>query len=216
MEFHKTCRELSIYNFNEILKTNNLCFLLKEYDEYSEKQVVIIGSDLVMAKKIYKEIIYEYSELTFNKNVMLSYNFQINIEKEEFKYNLTEKILNNYSEFEDVNVLYLLNDLGWKFSDDYSYLSIEEQLKIIIASMRKLKTKIDLLKVKYNAKFNNKQNINVNEEEIVFIDKLDQEAISLELNLGLSYSIDTKKTSVSKWISMWNISNKRNEKLNKI
>ena len=72
----------------------------------------------------------------------------------------------------------------------------------------KFKTKINILKLKHNEKF--KKKINVNNEN-TYIDVLDSEAISLEIALKISHSIDTKNTSVSKWISMWNIASKMNK-----
>lgn len=205
MKFHKTCKTLPIYNFNEILKANDLRFLVKDYDEYEDEEFKLVGEETAEATAIFKSIIYEYSELTFNREILLNYNSQIKIVKEEFKYSITEKILNNYNEFENEIVLTVLPNIGWNFDIDGD---IEMQLVSIIGSMKKLKTKISILKLKYEEKFKNK---NKKQEDAELYDKLDEETISLELSLKLSYSIDTKKTSVSKWISMWNISNKLNK-----
>lgn len=200
MEFYKTCRTLSIYAFNEILKANDLRFLIKGYDEYNEEEIKLVGVDLIEANEIFKDIVYEYSELTFNRDILQNYVSQINIEKEEFRYNVTEKILSFYSESEDLEVLKLLNKLDWNIDVEGD---IEKQIENIISSMKRLKTKINVFKVKHEDKFKNKKRKEGAED--TFVDKLDYEAISLEIALKISHSINTKETSVAKWISMWNV-----------
>lgn len=202
MEFYKNCKTLPIYSFNEILKDNDLRFLIKDYDEYNEEEIKLGGVDLVEASEIFKSILYEYSELTLNRSLMLNYNSQINITKEEFRYSLTEKILNFYTETEDLNVLNMLNNLDWKLDLN---LSIEDQVKNIVNNMRKLKTKISILKLKHEEKFKTKKV----EDKKEYVDKLESEAIALEIALKIAYPIDLKKTSVSKWINMWSVAEKR-------
>lgn len=203
MEFYKSCRTLSIYSFNEILKTNDLRFLVKDFDEYSDDEFKLVGVDLVDASEIFKDIIYEYSELTFNKTILSNYTSQINIEKEEFRYDITEKILNLYSLVEDAILLEPLNNIGWKFDINGD---IEEQIKGIIANMKRVRTRINVLKHNYKEKFKKKI---VEDGKETYVDKLDSETIALEIALKISYSINTKTTSVSKWISMWDLAEKR-------
>ena len=198
MEFYKSCRTLSIYSFNEIIKSNDFRFLIKDFDEYNSEEIKLVGVDLEEAIEIFKEIVYEYSELTFNRNLLLNYKSQINIVKEEFRYSVTEKILNFYAESGDLDVLNMLNNLEWKIDIEGD---INLQVEDIVASMKKFRNKINILKLKYKDKFDGKSK---DKKEEIFIDKLDSEAISLEIALKISYQIDTKKTSVSKWISMWN------------
>jgi len=205
MEFHKTCKTLSIYSFSEILKTNDLRFLIKEYNEYDEKEIKLFGSELNEAKEIFKDIVYEYSELTVNKSVLQNYLSQINIEKEEFRYNITEKILNFYAESGSLEILETLNKLDWNINLEGD---LNKQIETIVASMKRFNTKINVLKLKYKEKFENKKN--KNEDSIDT--NLDYEAISLEIALKISYSINTKETSVAKWISMWNVAEKINKK----
>ena len=68
------------------------------------------------------------------------------------------------------------------------------------------------MKIKHEEKF--EKELNKGDEKLERVDRLDAEALALELSLNIGYSINTKKTSVSKWITMWNISNKRNSKNN--
>lgn len=208
MEFYKSCKSLSIYSFNEILKAGDLRFLIKEYDEYREEEFKLVGADLEEATELFKNIVYEYSELTINRSLLSNFGSQINITKEEFRYNLTEKILNFYTESNDLDILNILNNIGW--SIDISN-DINNQIKYIVASMRKLRTKISILKIKYEEKFKNKTK---DDKEDVFIDKLESDAIALEIALKISYPIDTKKTSVSKWVNMWNVADRMNKSKN--
>jgi hypothetical protein len=120
---------------------------------------------------------------------------------------IVEKILKNYEEFGEVEVLEILNGVGFKFD---ILGDIEKQIVGVLTGLKRLKTKIALFKINHDKKFN-KKNRDIKED---FTDNLDEEAISLELALKISYSIDTKKTSVSKWINMWKVAEKINKPRN--
>jgi hypothetical protein len=207
MEFHKTCKTLPIYSFNEIIKNGDLKYLIKNFDEYTEEEDEFkFGvEDVIEARGIFKEIMYEYSALTGNRNLLLSYQAQIKIAEEEFRYMIAEKILSNFAEFEDVEVLMVLNGVNIPF---YLELDIEAQVVSAIRYLKRLKTRISVMKINYDQKFKKNAKQKLSGE---VIDNLDQEAIELELALKISYSIDTKKTSVSKWINMWNVANRINK-----
>ncbi len=207
MEFHKTCKTLPIYNFNEVVKKEDLRYLIKDFDEYLEEDEKFkLGVEHVIeARGILKEIMYEYSALTGNKNLLLSYQAQIKIKEEEFRYMIAEKILANFAEFEDVEVLMVLNSINIPF---HLELDIEAQVVSAIRYLKRLKTRISVMNINYDQKFKKNAKQKLSGE---VIDNLDQEAIELEIALKISYSIDTKKTSVSKWINMWNVASRINK-----
>lgn len=210
MEFHKTCRSLSIYNFTELVKSGDLRFLLKEFDEFESESISLSEEQKDILSKTYKDIIYEHSELTANNKILANYKTKFIIDTLEFRYRTTFKILMFYVESLDIEILSLLNKLEWSFDPSED---IDSQLNVISTSMKGLRTRIDILIVKYKAKFEIEDESKESSNDFN-INRLDNEAITLELNLKLGYSIDTRKTTVSKWISMWNISNKRNSELN--
>lgn len=209
MVFNKTCRTLSIYNFNEILLNKDLRFLIKGFDEYGQDDLILSESEEAEARDIYKSIIYEHAELTANNTIISKYKSEFLIESYEFKYKQALTILDLYSNYKDINLLLIFNRLGFKFSKEED---VNQQVEKIITSLKKLKTKISVLKIKHEEKF--EKELNKGDEKLKRVDRLDAEALALELSLNLGYSINTKKTSVSKWITMWNISNKRNSKNN--
>src|SRR6478609_4865128 len=115
MEFFKTCKVLPIYNFNQVLLSNDLRFLTKEYDEFEGDDFKLGVEDTIAARGILKEIMYEYSALTANRNIIQNYLSQMKIEEFEFRYMIAEKILKNFEEFEQVEVLEILNGVGFRF-----------------------------------------------------------------------------------------------------
>jgi len=205
MEFYKTCKTLPIYNFNEILRANDLRFLSKDFDDLEDEDFKLGVEETIEARGLYREIIYEYSAITKNRHLMLSYNSDMKIKEEEFNYMIIERVLKNYEENEDENVLDILNRVGIVFKVTEE---IEPQVVKAITHAKRLKTKIKLMKLKHADKFNKKAKTNLKDE---VIDKLDEEAISLEISLKISYSIDTRKTSVSKWVHMWNVAGRINK-----
>lgn len=205
MKFHKSVRTLSIYSFNELIKTNDLRFLLLSFDQWQEDDLKLSNSEIIEAKKISEDIFYQYAELTNNYKILSEYKSKFIIIEAEYKYDVTLKILEFYLLSKDIEILKLLNKLGWKFD---SQENIDQQLESISKSMRGLKTKVDLLKIKFKAKYNKKE---VPAETIKSVDKLDKEAINLELALKLNYTINTKLTTVSRWVNMWNMVAERNE-----
>lgn len=212
MEFYKTCKTLSIYSFNELVKTNDFRYLAKGFIEFEDDDDVdkfkLGVEEVIEARGIFREILYEYSAITANRHIMLKYFAEIKIEEEEFRYMIINRVLNTYSDYENVEVLDLLNSLGISFDINGN---IEQQILKVLSMAKRLKTKIALLKLKYNEKFNKNVKNRAVEDST---DKLEEEAIQLAIALKIGYQIDTRKTSVSKWVSMWSVANKMNKPVN--
>jgi hypothetical protein len=147
MEFFKTCKVLPIYNFNQVLLSNDLRFLTKEYDEFEGDDFKLGVEDTIAARGIFKEIMYEYSALTANRNIIQNYMSRLKIEEAEFKYMIVEKILKNFEEFEEVEVLDILNGVGFKFDINGD---IEAQIVKTITCLKRLKTQIAILKINHD------------------------------------------------------------------
>jgi len=209
MVFHKTCRTLPIYNFNEILLSKDLRFLIKGFDEDVQEDLELSSTELISAHDIYKSIIYEYAELTANNSIISKYKSEFLINSHMFRYEQAVNILDLYSKYKDIKLLNILNRLEIRFKEDED---VNEQISKITKKLRGLKTNVDVLKIKHSNKF--EKDLKVGEEKIEHVDRLDSEAIALELNLKLGYSLNTKKISVSRWVTMWNISNKIKSKDN--
>lgn len=212
MEFYKTCKTLSIYSFNEILKDNDFRYLIKgflEFEDDDDEEKFKLGvEETIEARGIFREILYEYSAITANRHIMLKYYAEIKIKEEEFRYFIIESILKNYEEFECEDVLEILNRIDIKFDIEGN---IEQQILGVLIKAKRLRTKIALLKSKYNEKFNKNIKNRVKEE---VIDKLEEEAIQLGIALKLSYEINTRQISVQKWVNMWSVAGKMNKPVN--
>lgn len=212
MEFYKTCKTLSIYSFNEILKDNDFRYLIKGFldfeDDDDEEKFKLGVEETIEARGIFREILYEYSAITANRHIMLKYYAEIKIKEEEFRYFIIESILKNYEEFECEDVLEILNRIDIKFDIEGN---IEQQILGVLIKAKRLRTKIALLKSKYNEKFNKNIKNRVKEE---VIDKLEEEAIQLGIALKLSYEINTRQISVQKWVNMWSVAGKMNKPVN--
>jgi len=205
MNFHKTCKTLPIYNFNEILLNKDLRFLIKDFDEYDNEDLVLSSKEICVLQDAYKKIIYEYSELTSNNSVISRYKSEFKISELIFIYENSIKLIEMYSEYKDINLLKLLNKLSFNFNEENG---INTELNRITKSIRALKTKIDILKLKHKEKFE-KEN-HKTDSDVKYVNRLEHEAIALELSLKLNYSLNLKTLSTSKWVMMWNISNKKN------
>ena len=211
MKFYKSCRTIDIYSFLSLLELKDMNFLIVDYDEFSDTKIVLTDEEMDEAKVIFKELMQEYSEIIADKSIINNYNAQIIIEKNVFKYEMTLIVIKNFLEHEDKNVLDCLNELGWDFNVKGD---IDIHLKKIAASMRLFKTKIDLLKLKYDDKFGKKFKLGGGESELASkLSRLESDATDLEIALSLGYQIDIKKTSVTKWISLFNAANKKADKL---
>lgn len=212
MEFYKTTKTLSIYSFNQLLKTNDFRYLIKgflEFEDDDDEEKFKLGvEDMIEARYTFREILYEYSAITANRHIMLKYYAELKIAEEEFRYLIIESILKNYEEFECEDVLEILNRIGIKFDINDR---IEQQILTVISKAKRLKTKIALLKGKYNEKFNKNVKNRVKEDAT---DKLEEEAIELSIALKLGYEVNTRTTSVQKWVNMWSVAGKMNKPVN--
>lgn len=212
MEFYKTCKTLSIYSFNELLKTNDFRYLIKgflDFEDDEDNDKFKLGlEDVIEARGVFREILYEYSAITANRHIMLKYYAEIKIKEEEFRYFIIESILKNYEEFECEDVLETLNRIGIKFDIEGN---IEQQILNVLIKAKRLKTKIALLKSRYKEKFNS--DIKTRAKQDV-TDKLEEEAIQLCISLKLGYEINTRQTSVQKWVNMWSVAGKINKPVN--
>lgn len=192
------CYELPIWNFFEIIKTEDLSLLVrknKDVDKFKKEDLFLVLTD----------IIKEYNELTDNNDLIREYRSKLDIELLEYRYNITKKILQLYLETESIEVLLTLKELQWVID---TAKPINPQIKRINANLIGIKNKINIAKSKFINKFKKEQkkdNPNFNLEESI---------VYLEINIPLNYKINTKKDSIGRFIA-WNkaIENK-NKKIN--
>lgn len=200
IKYHKSCSTLPIYNFYKILDDGDLRFLIVGYSEFEADGVKVTAE----AESALNIIIEEYSLLTANNEVNVSIGLQILVTEQEFERDTLVQILDIFKEFEDFDVLSLAYEFGFdiKFDED-----LEPQIEKIIKRIKALNNKIRINKSKYATRFKKAT------EEIKR--NLDKEALMLEMNLKLGREINTRTTSVLKWINMLQISRDKITQLEK-
>lgn len=190
MKIYKSTETLPIYNFEKILETNDLRFLLKDYD-HEEDSKPLKMSDEMLLSSIFKVILKEYSYLSGAKEIMRKMKSQFYIKELEIKITIIEELLDIFVKFGESTQLVLLNDLdlGIRFdeggNEDKKVLSIKSKLS-------GLKTKLRLKKNTYEAKYKPKENVSSN--------SIFKTAIQISRALELGFVIDLKKTSVASWL----------------
>tara|TARA_R110002020_G_scaffold453632_1_gene668612 strand:- start:10265 stop:10876 length:612 start_codon:yes stop_codon:yes gene_type:complete len=189
--YHKSCTTLPIYNFYKIIEESNLLYLAKNYIE-EETNDIEIGED---AEEHLNNILEEYSILTANKEILFNLKLQKSIKLLEYERNIISGIIDIYKETEDNNVLQALLSLGFEIRPSEN---IEDLLKRAIKRIKGLNNKIRINKIKYTKRFSKKNSEGKS--------NLEKEALILEMNLKLGREINVRKTSVSKWVNMVNLS----------
>ncbi len=192
---HKSCETLPIYNFYKIVDSDNLNYLVVNFDDLDDVKIEI---DPITARLNWNDILTEYAELTANKKILNNYEKQIEIVYLEAIINAGEKILENYNEFEDIEILLLLNKFDYAFDKTKN---IENQINMVIRKIKGYRNKVRILKANYANK-----NKKVKEE---VKSNLSKDALSLELSLDIGREIDIRRTTVSKWVYMIEIMNER-------
>lgn len=189
MRIHKTCGTLSIYSFYQIIDTDDLRYLLKDFDE--ENPLKITEKQQLQLNTIWDTILHEYAELTFDKEVMINLKAQARIIKLDFRYNTAIKILKLYGDYNELKVMKLFKDINIHFDMKGK---VEPQIQRILGTIKGLKMQAKIATKNYELRFKKvKKKIKVN---------LDKQALILEINLGLKSAIIARETSVTRWVTM--------------
>jgi len=192
MNLHKNCDSLPIYNFYQIVEGNQFQYLVIGYNDLLDKIPVF---NIEECKVFFQDILSQYGELTSNKEVILNITKQIEIQGLEFELLCIMETLTNFKEFEDVAVFKLLENFGINIDVKKN---LENQINMIVKKVKSLRNKIKIRKSKYAQRFKK------TEEDIKH--NLDKEALMLEMNLDLGREINTRTTTVTRWIHLINAS----------
>lgn len=192
MQIYRSIEDITVYIFFEILKTSNYRLLILD-----KKLDLITDEEL---QDIFKNIIYEYSSKTHNFKIQSDFKKKLLISTMEIEYDILAGILNIFSETEAIEVLFILDDLGFNFKNCDS---IDFELKKVIAKVKGLKNKINIYKIRYNKSNQGSKSDKDNDYN------LDKVAFELERALDLKYKLDVKETTMIRWINMLNQSKKK-------
>ena len=179
MKYYKDSR-IPVYNFFKYIETKDHKLLLKK------KCKNITQEQIQFLDEAFTSIFYEYCYLTKDDTLLYVFKREIFLEFTETKINTITKILDLYREFGEIEVLDLLNDIDIPFTRSKD---IDNQVKVVIRKLKGLRNKYKIARskikdVKTQSSFN-----------------LEKETSSIEISLGLKYSIDTQTCTLNKWVS---------------
>jgi len=192
MKIYNSLDKISVYLFFKLIETNDYSLLIK--NKKQRKKVSLKDRDIL--NEAFKELVHEYCVATNNFKIIGDIKKKIYISKLEYKYFLLSKILAIFEKHEEIEVLFVLDGLGYNFKDSDN---IDLEMKKLINNFKHLKNKINITKLKYNKESEKSDNKNFD---------LDSIALSLERALDLKYNIDVKTTSMRRWINLNNLANK--------
>ena len=187
-KYYRNCDELPIYNFYKVLETNELCYLYLDYDGYEKMKVIeVLGG-------VWEGIYEEYLKLVGDNTTILYYEVVNNLLYLETRYSVVSTLLQQIvmgRMDKDMLRAYILQLREWKYYiDDEKPLNdeISRMVRQLKASENRIRLKKEEKKQLETAKSNEKMSL------------IDQQ-VKLEQALSRN-EIDTKRTVVSKWITM--------------
>ena len=188
--YYRNCDELSVYNFHKILETNDYSYLIVGFDGYDKLEF-----DEKKADELWGNIYEEYCKLTKNIKSLLYFAVFQELLYLKTRYQVARILLiqlsnnNNSEEF----VLECIERLReWKYKIDKEK-PLKDELERMVHQLKVSENKIQIKKAELD-------NLNVEEGEKL---SLIEQNVKLELALGKN-KIDTKKTSVSEHVALFN------------
>lgn len=213
IKYYKSIEDISVYVFYKIIHTKNINFLIKNYEQLSTEPNFKI--DVFLKEKLnesFSEIIEKYNSLTSTNKTIKSIKSQANIDIMVSIYNLAMFCLKNYENTKNIEFLFVLNDLEYKFIFDSSK-NIEKQISLNLKVLKALKMKIKIAKIKYSKLYISNSDEN---KKIDYLKDLEKQAINIERFLDLKYQIKTKEISLQRWCILNELVKEKKEQDGKI
>jgi len=203
MKIYKTCAELPIYNFVCISEKKEYRFLIKEFNEDENNLIEHKNSNEL--KSVFDTIEKEYKGLIASKKMLRREKELFLIMELSARYSIGTELLTMYREYKQIEILISLGKIKGLFFNENE--PIAPQIKKMIASLFGLKNRLKIMESNFKAKYKTEEK---KEEGNILLD-LDKRALSLELYLETGYKIDTKKTSVLRWVNLEDICKTKSE-----
>lgn len=185
MDLYLGIGDMPIYNFDKVLNTDNMSYLIVGWNERKEI------TPPKEAQNRWDDIYNKYCELTANNDSLTFYSLNCEVGYLEMRYMSIYTLVNNLCEAYKKEIGLRLNKWGVPFNVDGK---IEPQLKTIETHLKIANQNIELKKRKL-------KNLKGDEEENEG-SSIIQQKIKLERATGLK--INLKETSVEEWIELFN------------
>ena len=188
--YYRNCDELSVYNFHKVLETNDYSYLIVGFDGYDKLEF-----DEKEADEIWGNIYEEYCKLTKNNKSLLYFAIFQELLYLKTRYQVARILLmqlsnNNNSEDFVLECIERLREWKYKINKEKP---LKDELERMIHQLKVSENKIHIKKEELD-------NLNVEEGDKL---SLIEQNVKLELALGKN-KIDTKKTSVSEHVALFN------------
>lgn len=190
---HKTCNSLSIYAYCMIALHGDFRFLIKGYKPDKGKQYSDLKSDPKL-KAIFDNIVKEHNIYIADKSSLDKEKAMFELKELNLRYSITVQTLTLYKDTKSIEVLDLLNELGFSFNE---FKPVGPQIDKVQEKLKGMRNLLNIKEIAFKKKYV-KEDVDEN-RNINVIEGLDSKALSLETNLGLGYKINIKKTSVIRW-----------------
>ena len=200
---YTSCSDMPIYNFMMYIHKSNLKYFIRDYIDLDKGQVSkFISKNEEKIESLVLKIEEEYKSLTFNKNELTKQKEFARMMFIETKHNIIISILKIYSETKKFYVLEVLGEFNIFFDEKKDIIPQLEKVKNICIGLKNtLNIKTYNFKIKYNINDDDfEENKKYNSDGIE--KSLDNQALVLESNLETGYRIDTKKTSIIRWVNL--------------
>ena len=205
MHLYKNCGDLPIFNFDVVYRTNDFKYLVVDYNGYDD---IVVPKD---ANERWEAIKNEWVKLLDDATTAYYYQLVLEIVYLQTRYNIVKQLLQivwesqNMSD-EDMKIYiralkewrYFWNEKATKTNE------VDRLLKQLKRSQNKITLKLDELEKM-------REDNNMDDEDASTLDK---QAVTLEQITGKN-NIDTRTTSVSKWVEISKLAESINEQRRK-
>lgn len=187
-KYYRNCEELPIYNFYKVLDKKDFSYLVVDYNAYDKIEP---NEELI---SLWENIYEEYLRLSKNNTMLLYYETVSELLYLESRYEVAMTLLQQISMGRmDKNMLnaYVLELNKWNYILDIKK-PLKDELNRLTMQLKQSENKIRL-------KQSIKKELEDGNKEIPMT--LVEQQVKLEQSLSRN-EIDTKKTSVLKWIQL--------------
>lgn len=198
IEFHKSCRTISVYDFYKTHLYQDYRYLIKGFDEHNTSTQYDKYLKSKELKLIFEAILEEYSVLMRDKKSLRLRKMEWNLLYLGGQHSLILRVLSIYKDCKIPNVLEILNDLEVKFDINEP---IGDQIDNAIIFSKRLKNRINILKLNFKRLSGIDDDKEQSEPEDI-MNGLDKTALLLETNLELGYQINIKTTVMERWLNL--------------
>jgi len=189
LKTYNYCKTLPMFNFYEIMETEEYRWLLKDFNDDSD--ISLSEEELNALKELFQTLFNEYIELKKDNKVLKTLKQRAiiaNLENRMFwGATLLKLFINNPTE-ETAESL-----RSWKFKIDITK-PLDLEFESVTKQLKSLRTKINMEVSAYEKMVENK---NKNKEKL----NIEKQAINVAKGLDLKYPINTKETTMVQWLA---------------